>query len=150
MNDVLSRAEIYPRLSRVHTYDDGNAIADETARSVYKRNLVALRSYADGVAVVKICDAFGASRQRLNQLVKRHERLGRRSRITRPASERGCRARKSGDALMKGRAPPLLTWYWALSAALEARSHRTPSALVVFDRMSPKAGPFGVNSENDA
>ncbi len=78
MNDVLSRAEIYPRLSRVHTYDDGNAIADETARSVYKRNLVALRSYADGVAVVKICDAFGASRQRLNQLVKRHERLGRK------------------------------------------------------------------------
>lgn len=67
----------YARLGDVHAYDDGSAIVDDLRRGSYQNVLGALRSYAQGVRVEHIASQFNFSRQWLNDLVNRHEKLGR-------------------------------------------------------------------------
>jgi hypothetical protein len=81
MSKIVVRHEKYPNLHKVSSYDHGHNIQNPKKKTTYKRNRTALTAYSDGVLVSKICEHAGFSKQKLYDLLDRHELMGRRGLI---------------------------------------------------------------------
>lgn len=89
MYQIARRREKFPRACEAIGYDDGRNIQDADKQFAYRSNRQALIFYDQGIETAKLCKAVGFTRQRLNVLLHRHERMGRRALV--PGAHEGTR-----------------------------------------------------------